>query len=228
MVTDFAVKHNKNAIYGNKNCFTVEFISIFVRGIIELQTREDYMKYYIADTHFCDERVMRLAKRPFSSVAEMNDAMTMLWNQKVSPQDEVYIIGDFALDDESAVAMLERLNGTKHLIVGNHDKCLTKQTLNCFKSVSEITTFTDGDLSVTLCHYPLLSYENSIYNGYHIFGHIHNNPQDIASAIIPYLPRHLHCGADVIGFQPKTLEELLQLQLPSKDNNTSRYLLNRE
>ena len=170
------------------------------------------MKYYIADTHFGDERVMRLAKRPFGTVAEMNDTMVALWNSKVNVNDEVYIVGDFAFDNESAIGALARLNGTKHLIVGNHDKALSKQTLQRFKTISTITTLKDGDLSVTLCHYPLLSYENSVYDGYHVFGHIHNNPQDIAQDMLPRLPRHLHCGADVIGFQPKTLKELIQLQ----------------
>ena len=81
-----------------------------------------------------------------------------------------------------------------------------------FESTATICTIKDGVHSVTLCHYPLLSYENSIYNGYHVFGHIHNNPRDIATKIIPSLPRHLNCGADVIGFMPKTLQELIYLK----------------
>lgn len=33
------------------------------------------MIYYIADTHFGDERIMKLSKRPFSDVDEMNKVL---------------------------------------------------------------------------------------------------------------------------------------------------------
>ena len=70
-------------------------------------------------------------------------------------------------------------------------------------------TITDGGYSVCLCHYPLLSYENSIYGGYHVFGHLHNNEDDPASVIMKSFPRSLPCGVDVNGFTPKTLAQLI-------------------
>ncbi len=170
------------------------------------------LKYYISDNHFGDERVMRLANRPFSSVEEMNETMIYLWNQRVGADDEIYIVGDFALDERTAIKILPRLNGQKYLLKGNHDSGLSNRALKYFQSVNDIKTIRDNDISVTLCHYPLLSYENSVYNGYHVFGHIHNNPMDIATSIIPHLSRHLHCGADVIGFEPRTLDELIKIK----------------
>lgn len=167
------------------------------------------MIFYIADNHFGDERVMRLAKRPFRSVNDMDDTMISLWNKKVGVADVVYVVGDFAIDSQVAIKTLEQLNGQKILIWGNHDVYLDEQAIQYFESTSTICTIKDGAYSVTLCHYPLLSYENSVYGGYHVFGHIHNNPQDIATKIISSLPRHLNCGADVIGFMPKTLQELI-------------------
>ena len=137
------------------------------------------MIFYIADNHFGDERVMRLAKRPFRSVNDMNDTMISLWNKKVGVADVVYVVGDFAIDSQVAIKTLEQLNGQKILIWGNHDVYLDEQAIQYFESTSTICTIKDGAYSVTLCHYPLLSYENSVYGGYHVFGHIHNNPQDI-------------------------------------------------
>ena len=52
--------------------------------------------YYIADTHFGDERVMRLAQRPFTSVNQMNNYLCGKWNAKVGGDDTVYVLGDFA------------------------------------------------------------------------------------------------------------------------------------
>ncbi len=169
------------------------------------------MIFYIADTHFGDERVMRLARRPYDSLTEMNEALISNWNNAVSPQDTVYIVGDFAIDDENA-QVIERLNGEKHLILGNHDKALTEKALKAFASVNTILTITDNGRSVCLCHYPLMSYENSIYGGYQVFGHIHNNERDIAFELQKQLKNSLNSSADVIAFTPKTLDELMKMK----------------
>ena len=166
------------------------------------------MIYYIADTHFGDERVMRLAKRPFNTVEEMDCELIARWNGRVLPQDEVYIVGDFAVNDFTAKQILPVLNGRKSLILGNHDR-LSEQTLICFKKVDKIMTIDDGGRSVCLCHYPLLSYGNSVYGGYHVFGHIHNNADDVAFDIVKRIPRIYNCGVDENEFEPKTLDELM-------------------
>ncbi|MBR2987432.1 MAG: hydrolase [Clostridia bacterium] len=169
------------------------------------------MIYYLADTHFGDGRVMMLAKRPFSEVEEMNRALIERWNRRVSSADDVYILGDFAVSDAVACEILPLLNGRKHLIVGNHDSALTT-SLTAFESVSQLQRIDDNGRCVVLCHYPLLSYENSIYGGYQVFGHIHNNPDDIATRFVRQLSRSLHAGADMTGFAPKTLDELIAMK----------------
>ena len=170
------------------------------------------MIYYIADTHFGDERVMRLAQRPFISVSQMNEFLCAKWNEKVGGDDSVYIVGDFAFDDAAAQKIFPLLNGRKHLILGNHDK-LSSESLNMFESVNQIVTVFDEGRSVCLCHYPLLSYENSVYGGYHIFGHIHNNQSDLAFNIVKNIPRIYNCGVDVNDFELKTLNDLVRSKL---------------
>lgn len=170
------------------------------------------MIYYIADTHFGDERVMRLAQRPFISVSQMIEFLCAKWNEKVGGDDSVYIVGDFAFDDAAAQKIFPLLNGRKHLILGNHDK-LSSESLNMFESVNQIVTVFDEGRSVCLCHYPLLSYENSVYGGYHIFGHIHNNQSDLAFNIVKNIPRIYNCGVDVNDFEPKTLNDLVRSKL---------------
>ena len=90
------------------------------------------MIYYISDTHFGDERIMKLSKRPFSDVDEMNKVLIKKWNDKVSACDDVYIVGDFSLNDQTANAALNELNGRLHLIIGNHDN-LSEETLKRFQ-----------------------------------------------------------------------------------------------
>lgn len=75
--------------------------------------------WFTADHHFGHARVIELAKRPFASVEEMDEAMIERWNARVAKGDLIYHIGDFAFTDH--MPYLSRLNGQKRLILGNHD-----------------------------------------------------------------------------------------------------------
>jgi len=53
----------------------------------------------------------------------MNDSLIENWNDTVSPDDEVYILGDVTMEGpDKAFAMLSQLKGVKYLIRGNHDR----------------------------------------------------------------------------------------------------------
>ena len=58
---------------------------------------------------------------PFRSVEHMNEHLIYKWNWRVKPEDTVYVLGDFSFKLQVTTAILSRLNGTKILIVGNHD-----------------------------------------------------------------------------------------------------------
>jgi len=79
--------------------------------------------WFTADTHFGHARIIELCNRPFKTVEEMNEKLVENWNERVSPNDEVFILGDLALGklDES-LTWVGLLNGTKHLVPGNHDR----------------------------------------------------------------------------------------------------------
>lgn len=54
------------------------------------------MIWFTSDTHFGHENMLRLSDRPWSTVAQMNDAMVANINSKVAADDELYILGDFS------------------------------------------------------------------------------------------------------------------------------------
>lgn len=68
-------------------------------------------------------RINELCARPFSSVEEMNDALTERWNERVDDEDTVWVLGDFAMGPiRESLALTGRLKGRKYLICGNHDR----------------------------------------------------------------------------------------------------------
>ena len=80
------------------------------------------MIYFTSDTHFGDPRVLRLDKRPFPDMAEHDEALMQNWNETIGPHDEVWHLGDFmSASADDCTGLLARLNGRKHLIVGNND-----------------------------------------------------------------------------------------------------------
>ena len=53
----------------------------------------------------------------------MDNILIELWNRRVTKNDQVYILVDFAFRNEKSYSWYRgQLKGQKHLIVGNHDK----------------------------------------------------------------------------------------------------------
>lgn len=71
--------------------------------------------YFIADTHFSDETIIKYENRPFQSVSEMNSKIIHQWNTIVEKNDIVYILGDFGAD-KNEFSILNQLNGEKYLV----------------------------------------------------------------------------------------------------------------
>ena len=79
--------------------------------------------YFTADNHFGHSGARSLYRRPFASVAEMDQTMIDRWNSVVKPEDEIWHLGDFAVRQsaERVDSLLDMLYGSKHLVAGNND-----------------------------------------------------------------------------------------------------------
>lgn len=63
------------------------------------------------------------ADRPVFSTEEMNEFLIARWNETVSVNDTVYVLGDFAMGKiAESLPLAARLHGRKVLIFGNHDR----------------------------------------------------------------------------------------------------------
>ena len=81
------------------------------------------MIYFTSDLHLGHNRDFIYKARGFSSVEAMNEGLIERFNIMVDKDDEVYILGDLIVggDLNEGVKLLNRLNGYKYVIAGNHD-----------------------------------------------------------------------------------------------------------
>lgn len=74
------------------------------------------MKYFIADIHNKDENILTYEHRPFSSTEEMRNTIINNWNNQVTDEDEIYLLGDIG-----DIEILGELKGKIIIVTGNHD-----------------------------------------------------------------------------------------------------------
>lgn len=116
------------------------------------------MILYTADLHFGHRSVIEFDNGPFADVEEMDHALIRLWNHRVSEEDHVYIIGDFAYRNEKSEEWyLRQLKGHKYLVIGNHDRKILNNpaALGCLEKVDKMMHISDNGTQICLCHYPL-------------------------------------------------------------------------
>lgn len=158
------------------------------------------MIYFTSDTHFGHFNSIRFDKRPFATVEEMDLAIIARWNERVGPNDEVYHLGDFAFRNAMAAThYLDRLNGRKHLIWGNHDSNQVKK-MPGWASSQPVLELKVGDDLVCLSHYAHRTWNKSHYGSFHLFGHTHGS--------MPAYGRSLDVGCMCWDYRPVTLAEI--------------------
>lgn len=170
------------------------------------------MNLYVADLHFGHKSVINFDKRPFSDVEEMDRVLIELWNSRVSKDDDVYVVGDFAYRNEKPHSWyLKQLKGKKHLIIGNHDRKLLEDTeaVKYFDSVQHYAEIVDGDKKIVLFHYPIAEWDGFFGDTWHIFGHYHNSTNS-SYQYMKQLDRALNAGVCINNYSPCSFNELVR------------------
>lgn len=121
---------------------------------------------------FCPETRARFR----NDVAYMNEAMVSEWNAKVSEEDLVYILGDVAfLPAQKAAEYMNRCNGRKILVQGNHDrKTLNDPTFRkCFEEVHHYLDINYAGHKIVMSHFPFLEWDQMHRGSLMFYGHLH-------------------------------------------------------
>ena len=158
---------------------------------------------FIADTHFYDENILKMEpERQGYSLEQMHNIMIKNWNDTVTEDDDVYVVGDFiSTNDEIKIqTIVNALKGKIHLIVGNHDH-INKEYLKEHTKVDVIDYTIILDDFWIVSHEPMYVTMASPYAN--IFGHVHGNPMYKTVS-----PRSYCVSAERIGFKPILFEKI--------------------
>jgi calcineurin-like phosphoesterase family protein len=161
--------------------------------------------YLSADSHFSHTNILKFCNRPFANIDEMNSALVTNWNAVVTDDDSVWHLGDFCW--HGSEHFFHRLNGKKHLIIGNHDgrKTLTLPWASQPRDYHEMKLIDGEGISheLVLSHYPFEEWNRYYKGSIHLYGHVHARKLNDCSK-----PR-FDVGVDNCNFAPITLDQIL-------------------
>ena len=162
--------------------------------------------FFASDHHFGHANILNFLAdghplRVFDHVDHMNEHMIEQHNKVVRPEDKTYFLGDVAMGS-AGLRYLDRMNGTKVLIKGNHDRDKLSNYAKYFKDV-RATHLVD---KMVLSHVPIHPQSLVRWNR-NVHGHLHSNRimNDSGRAINPH---YLCVCMEQIDYTPISLEEV--------------------
>ena len=164
------------------------------------------MKFFTADPHFGDMSIDKVCERGFKSPEDMNAYIVDMYNKSVKHTDTLYFVGDLGFADKE---LISAINGTKILIIGNHDTLPARDYLD----MGFVGVHTDLSLrigwdrtiyDVWLSHDPCMSIVAKYFKlGTLICGHVHTLFKKCNNVI--------NVGVDIWHYSPVNEETIARL-----------------
>ena len=164
--------------------------------------------FLTADTHFGHKGICRFTEengkpvRPWDDVDEMNEAMVQYWNETVSTEDKVYVLGDYVIN-RKFIEVAKRLNGKKCLIKGNHDIFRLREYTPYFYDVRSYHVMN----GLILSHIPIHPMELDRF-GCNVHGHLHTKRVLKEDGTID--PRYYCVSVEHTNFRPISIEKVIE------------------
>jgi calcineurin-like phosphoesterase family protein len=142
-------------------------------------------------------------RRGFESVEAHDEHVIAQWNSVVDKRDVTYILGDVTMEKKAPYALLDRLNGIKHVVLGNHDR--RQDVPHLLQHVESVMGMKEYK-GIMLTHCPIHPMELDYRFPKNIHGHIHDNV-----VMLNGCPdsRYICVSCERVDYVPRTLEELL-------------------
>ena len=155
--------------------------------------------FLTSDLHFGHDREFIWKVRGYSSVSEMNAEQVRKWNEIVSDEDDVYLLGDCMLGGTENIEFMKQLKGKIHICLGNHDTSTREKLYRGLPNVVEVSEvgirLKYRKYHFVLTHYPMitgnLEKESLKQMSCNFYGHTHQT-----SNFYNDMPYMYHVGVD--------------------------------
>jgi calcineurin-like phosphoesterase family protein len=120
--------------------------------------------WFTSDLHIGHPLVASI--RGFDHVGDHNDTLASRWDRVVQTEDDVWVLGDAIMGDKAGGLWWFRSRpGTKHLVLGNHDRAhpmhnnahahidLYREAFTTVQTMARVS-IADGEEKVNLSHFP--------------------------------------------------------------------------
>lgn len=154
--------------------------------------------FTISDTHFGHKNMA--IKRGFHDEFYHDEHIIQQWNKVVRKKDTVYLLGDITME-KGNYEILNRLNGYKKVILGNHD--MPQHVPELLKYVNSVCgMFKYKNIMFTHC--PIHESEINRFRR-NVHGHVHENSlQD---------ERYINVCCEVVNYTPVLVENLIKTKI---------------
>lgn len=168
--------------------------------------------FFTADSHYSHRLMAKMRGFGTSENPDlqlMDETLIKNWNATVGEKDHIFHLGDVSwLDQHKTSTILSRLNGVKHLILGNHDWQMLKQECQKhFQWIKERHEFkfdlNDKDQVIILDHYPMLSWNKAFHGSWQLFGHVHGKNSGVGLS--------MDVGVDCHDLKPISLRKIVEI-----------------
>lgn len=136
--------------------------------------------FFTSDLHFFHKNLLvkKFTKRHElygEDVNFMNLDLIKRWNSVVSPDCDVFNLGDIGFASKSKLLeVVSQLNGRIHLIKGNHDESFMHEFSNIV-SVEDYAEISVEGQKIVMSHYPFYKWNGCARGTWCLHGHEHGN-----------------------------------------------------
>lgn len=190
--------------------------------------------FFTSDWHVGHDNVIKFDKRPFDDTHHMHRVLINNYNSSVTDNDICYFAGDMGFCKSDTLAkIMEELNGTKVLLLGNHDRNTYSMYAQGFDVVLNTAVFYIGKSRVSISHCPLPGipreditnmkgakegenwhgeHKNQMFTSqdltvdYHLHGHIHSGPH--TDTKLMRTDKQFDIGVTANNYRPVSISEI--------------------
>lgn len=191
--------------------------------------------FFTSDWHIGHANSIIFDNRPFTDLKHMHRVLINNFNASVKHEDITYFAGDIGVSDAKTTSeVIHQLNGTKILVLGNHDKGPNAMYDAGFDVVLNSVSLVIANELVTISHMPLpglwredvegmrgagtgelwhgesklknIKYTVANRGQFHLHGHIHSSPTKDRSTKI--LDKQYDIGVTANNYRPVSISQI--------------------